>query len=376
MTDKNAPVASHLMAGASPRAMSTPASGAFNPMLRGPQVVFAADGEGDGGGGGGLSVEEAIAHLNTHDDEPADAGGAEPAAAAAAEPQSEGATSAPDEAPGAAENQPDGELETGAEPEAVAPAEPPKYWSQDAKARFAELHPDLQAVVLAQEGPREAATAKAKADAEQVRTEAATEMAAIQEFAEQVQPVLAQALKTFRNRWGDNPDWVAFAREHGADHMGVAKAQWESEREQVGRLSQAAAEAEVRAHQVYVRGEFEKLKTLDPELTDPEKGAERRTEVSGYLQKLGIPAPAIQNISATEMTIARKAMLFDQLQAKAAKPTPAPKPAAATTKPLARGAASQGSADPKTKQVQVAGQKFAKTRSIADAVSLLDSMGD
>lgn len=371
MTDKTS-----LLAGASARAMSTPIGGGFNPMLRGPQVVFAADGEGDGGGGGGMTVEQAVAHLDTHDDEPADAGGAAQAAAAPAETQSEGAASAPEEPSGEAENLPAGDVETGADAGAVAPAEPPKYWSTEAKARFAELGPELQAVVLQQEGPREEATAKVRAEAEQVRTESAAERAGFQQLAEQLQVLVPQVLQKFRNQWGDNPDWVEVARVHGADKMAVAKAQWEADRDQVQRLEQAAQQAQAKAQGIYVRDEFEKLKTLDPELVDPEKGAERRTEISGYLQKAGIPPQALQKISATEMTIARKAMLWDQLQAKAAKPNPAPKPAAATTKPLARGAASLGSADPKTKQVQVAGAKFAKTRSIADAVGLLDTMGD
>lgn len=366
MTDKTA-----LVASASARATSMPMSGAFNPMLRGPQVVFAPEGEG-----GGFSIEDAVAHLDAQEDDPADAGGADPAAAAPAATPSEGAASAPEETPAAAENPAEGERETGAEPEAVAPAEPPKYWSQDAKARFAELTPELQAVVLAQEGPREEATAKAKAEAAQVRETAEKELAGVQQLAEQLQTFLPQALQTFRNRWGDNPDWVAFARDHGADKMVIAKAQWESERDQVAKLRQASDQAQAQAHEVYVRGEFEKLKTLDPELTDPQKGVERRTEVSSYLQKLGFPAQAIQKISAVEMSLARKAMLYDQAQAKAAKPNPAPKPAAAGTKPLARGGAAVGSTDPKVQQAQAAGAKFAKSRSIADAIALLNSQGE
>lgn len=318
------------------------------------------------------SLEGAVAYLDSlEDDTPA----APEAAAAETSTPSEGATSTPDEAAGQAENLPDGE-ETDAEPEAVAPAEPPKYWSQEAKAKFAELPPELQAVVLAQEGPREEATAKAKAEAAEVRAKAETELQGVQRFAEELQGFLPQAVQMFRSRWGDNPDWVAFAQANGAEAMTVARAQYDAERENLQQVAQATQVAEAKAHDAYVRGEFETLKTVAPELADPQKGPALRTEVTGYLVKQGIPPPAIHKISAVEMSLAHKAMLWDQAQAKAAAPKPAPKPTPPTTRPLARGSAAAGPSDPKAKQVQTAKSSFAQTRSVDGAVALLNALDD
>lgn len=371
-------------AGASARAMFF-ASASAPALLRGPTIAYAAE---DGGGSGALSLDEAVALLESEPEErreaaPAAAGAeraataaqAAPDAAAGQETGSEGETRSPDDAAGAAENQPDGS-EAEADPSAVAPLEPPKYWSQDAKARFAELVPELQAVVLAQEGPREEAAAKAKAEAAQVRAQAEREIAGVSQLAEQLNVVLPQVLQEFRNRWGEAPDWVAFAQQHGADKMAVAKAKWEQDLGQVRQLQEAARQANVKAQETYVRTEMEKLKTLAPELVDSEKGVERRTEVSRYIATYGIPVAAIANISAAEITIARKAMLWDQAQAKSARPTPPPKPAASATAPLTRGGASVGTADPKTKQAQVRQQAFTKSRSIEDAVALLNALGD
>src|SRR5437773_1566221 len=113
--------------------------------------------------GGALSLDEAVALLDRRDDERE-----ERAADDDDHEEFAGAASAPDEAEDRAEDpSADDEEEAEADPEGeVDRLEPPKYWSKDAKARFAELDPDLQAVVLSQEGPREAAAARTKAEAE------------------------------------------------------------------------------------------------------------------------------------------------------------------------------------------------------------------
>lgn len=365
-------------AGAFPRALFHGAS--TNALMRGAQVCYAPD-NGDAGGGG-FSIDDAVASLNAHEDEePAGAGDGDQAGAAAAAAaddtsQSEGETSSPEEAAGAAETPPDGEEAGAEETGAVEPLEPPKYWSTDAKAKFAALDPELQAVVLAQEGPREQATAKAKDEAAQVKAQAEKQLQDVQTFAEELKTFLPQAVQTFRSRWGDNPDWVAYAQQHGAEAMSVAKVAYEAERAELQRVAQATQQADVKAHHAYVAQEFETLKTVAPELADPEKGAERRTEVTKYLQELKIPNDAIVRISAVEMSIARKAMLWDQAQSKAAKPNPAPKPAPSAQRPLARGGAATGPADPKAKAASTAKNRFVQTRSLNDAVALLDAQGE
>lgn len=330
--------------------------------------------DAEAGARGALSVDEAVAALDRRErnrpstEEDRDDG------------DSEGAGQASDEAGGWDEDPDVGDDETEAEgdeePGAVERLEPPKYWSKDAKARFAELDPDLQAVVLSQEGPREAAAAKAKADAAQVKQAAETEMAGVHALAQQLHGWLPQAMQALHARWGANPDWVAYAERHGAEAMSIAKARHEAERGQLARVAQAAAAAEARSHQAYVAGEFQKLKGLDPELCDPKRGDELRAEVSRYLQGRNVHPRALLKISAIEMSIARKAMLWDQAQAKAANPRPAPRADVPVTRPLARGGAAAGPVDPKARRAQAAKTRFAKSRSIEDAVALLNAQGD
>jgi segregation and condensation protein A len=121
---------------------------------------------------GALSVDQAIASLLPAA-EPVEQEQASEAPLEAAETtEPEGETKTPEDAEAGAETPTEGEeAEAAAEP--VEALEPPRYWSTEAKARFAELTPDLQAVVLSQEGPREEATAKAKAEAAK-QAEAAT----------------------------------------------------------------------------------------------------------------------------------------------------------------------------------------------------------
>lgn len=363
-------------AGASARAIFH-GSASANALLRGPQVCYAPDGEGDGGG---WSIEQAVAHLDAgedHEDNTGAAGepSAEGAAAAPGAAESEGAASAPEDAAGAAETQAGEGAEAEAEAGAVAPAEPPKYWPQDAKAKFAELPPELQAVVLAQEGPREAAAAKAKEEARQAVEQASQQLEGVQRLSEELSKFLPQAVQTFASRWGtEPPDWVAFAQQHGTEQMTLAKAQFEREAGELQRVAQATREAEQQAQTAYVQGEFERLKTLDPELADPDKGVERRTEVTKYLLGVGYTPTVLQNISASDMVIARKAMLWDQANAKAAKPNPPPKAPPPATRPLARGGTPAAPSDPKAKASQSARNRFVQTKSIADAAAWLDSL--
>jgi hypothetical protein len=318
--------------------------------------------------GGALSLDEAVALLNRRD--------AESGEAPDGDDDFEGAASAPEEASGWAED-PDGEDEAEAEEEGdVDRLLPPKYWSKDAKARFAELDPDLQAVVLSQEGPREAAAAKAKAEAEQVRHAALQEAAQARHLLAQLADALPEALQSFDDRWGGTPDWAAIAQVHGVEAMQAARGEYEAEKARLDQASQMAGVARRANHHAYVAAEFERLKSLDPELTHPETGTERRTEVTHYLHAKGVPPDALLQISALEMSLARKAMLWDQAQAKAGTFNSTPRPDRPATRALARGGASAGPVDPKVRRAAQARNRFAKSRSIEDAVALLNAQGD
>lgn len=316
---------------------------------------------------GPLSVDAAIASLLPP--EPVEQETPEaPVEAAGEVTEPEGEASSPEEAEGEAETPPEAE-ETEAEAEAVEPVDPPKYWSKDAKEAFAKLPADLQAVVLAQEGPREEAAAKAKAEAAAKIQAADAEVSKVAQLAEKLGEFLPQAIETFATRWGSDPDWVAYAQEHGAEAMTLAKAQHEAELKSLQKLSEAKQEADEQAHRAFVKAEFEKLAVVAPDLVDPEKGAERRQQTTKYLIEAGVDRDSLKNISAAEMSIAYDAMRWRQAQARLkAGPTPKPVPAA---KPApARPAAAQ-SQTPTQRSAQQIANRFAQTKSFDDAVALL-----
>lgn len=313
-----------------------------------------------------LSVQQAIAML----DPPAEVEQAQEAPVEAAEgEQAEGAASAPEEAEGEAEQPAEAE-ETEVEAEAVAPADPPKYWSQDAKEAFGQLPPDLQAVVLAQEGPREEATAKAKAEAAAKSSAADAEMAKVTQLAEGLAEVLPRALQKFIHDWGVEPDWVAYGNEHGGDALAVRKAEYDADLKDLQSLHTAQAAAADQAHQTYVKAELARLAEIAPDLADPEKGGERRQVVVAYLKKHGSTDAEIRNISAAEMVIANKARLYDEAQAALmARPTPKPTPAARSTAPV-RPAAAQ-SQTPTERSRQAVQAAFNLKPSKDNAIALL-----
>lgn len=254
--------------------------------------------------------------------------------------------------------------------EAVAPLEAPRYWNHEAKAKFAALPPDLQAVVLEQEGPREAAAAKAKAEALEVRQSADREVQAVRQLAEQLATFLPQAVETFKSKWGDVDApgyWKAVREAHGEEAERDFRDQYEAEQRHLAKLAQANAQAEAEARRLFVREETEKLKDIAPALADPEKGPERRTEVASYLLSQGIPKEALATISAAEMTISHKAMLWDRAQA-AAKAKPK-QPAAPAKAPVRPGAAPAQSSQQRS-VTQVA-NRFAQKPTVDNAVELL-----
>jgi hypothetical protein len=321
---------------------------------------------------GPLSFDQAVASLVPQQPEPEANNDAQEAPAEAADEPTEpqGDDQAPEEASAEPEEQAEG-AEADAEEPAVEPLEPPKYWSKDAKARFAELDPDLQAVVLEQEGPREAAAAKAKADAAAEVQAAQAKLKGVQTLAEQLGGFLPEAMETFKSRWGD-PDWEATIRQYGAEEAAVLRVRYEKEQSQLQQLTQATQAARQEAHQAYVLEQFQALTTLDPELApdlkDPRQGAEKRQAVTKYLIDAGVDPEGIAQISAVEMTLARKAMLWDDAQAKLKAP-PKPKNPAPKSAPV-RPAAAQAQS-PSQRTAASAQGRFNAKPSIDNAVALL-----
>jgi hypothetical protein len=319
---------------------------------------------------GPLSVEQAIAAITPPVEQ--ETAPEAPVEAAEGEP-TEGAASAPEEAEGEAETPAEAE-ETEAEAGAVEPADPPTYWSKDAKEAFGQLSPELQAVVLAQEGPREEAAAKAKADAAAVRQQADAEMGKVTQLAETLADFLPQAIQKFSHQYGTDPDWVKFAEEYGAEAMTLAKARHDADLADLQKLAVATQEAQTQAHQAYVKAELAKLAEIAPHLADPEKGVERRQDVVKYLKSHGSTDDEIRNISAAEMLIAHKAKLWDDAQA-ALKTAPKPKPALAPAQRSPVRPAAGTAQSPERSALQQAQARFNLNPSRENAEALLLAKG-
>ncbi len=320
-----------------------------------------------------LTVDAAVASLlakpEAEQDNPAPEA---PAGAAEAQDEPQGEASTPEDTAAEPAEPAEGE-EAEAQEDPVEVLEAPRYWSKDAKEQFSQLPAELQAVVLAQEGPREEAAAKAKADAAEVRSRADAELSKVQDLAAALGDRLPQWIETFTSKWGaKEPDWVALANEHGAEAVNLAKLQYDADKAKLQDAANETAKAKQLAQQTFVKAEFAKLAELSPDLApdanDPKQGAEKRQEVAQYVAKLGIPAEAIAQISAAEMTIAHKAMLYDQGQA-ALKAAPKPKPAAVARPAAVRPGAASGQSQPNL-QKQARGRFDAKP-SIDNAVALL-----
>jgi len=322
---------------------------------------------------GPLSVDQAIAALMPEPAPVEENNAPEAPEEAAEEPENPEVEASPTEEAEDGAETPAEEDDEAAQAEEPEKLDAPLYWKPEAKEAFAKLPAAVQAEILAQEGPREEAAAKAKAHAAAEVEKAQKELAGVQTLAQQLAEFLPQAVKTFQQRWGE-PDWAQVAQEHGAEQAFVLKAQYDAEQKQLSQVAQAEQTARLEAHKAFVQTEWRQLAQIAPELApdpaDPTKGADKRQAVTKYLQGAGIPEEAIAQISAREMMLARKAMLYDEAQALAKAPK-TPKPVTAIAQKAAvRPAAAQ--AQPSAQRTaQAVANRFAQTRSVDDAVALL-----
>lgn len=360
-----------------------------NALLAGGATVAYAPADEGGGDNAPLTVEAAAALIEgapsvAGDDQGAEAGDQGDAPQVEDEVPDENTqdpepgASAGEDAEDGAETPTEGDEESDETPVAGS-REPPLYWQPEAKEAFAALPEHLQDAILAQEGPREAATAKAKEQARLTVEAVQKERQGIQTLAEQLGSFLPEAIQTFQQRWGE-PDWEATIQQYGAEQAAILKARYEREQGQLQRLSVEAQKAQQQAHHAFVLEQFDALTKIDPVLApdpaDPRKGSEERQKVTKYILESGIPQDAVAHISATEMAIARKAMLWDAAQAaknnpKAqAKPVQQQAPRRPTPKPGARPGQSAGT----TQQSQgkaSAQNRFNAAPTIDNAVALL-----
>lgn len=342
---------------------------------------------------GPLSIDAAVALMTAPSadpekiEQPAAAAAEQAPAEAAAEPadddagdQSESATT--DEDAGEAQEPGDGEEVDPPEEAAAEPVDAPQWWDAEAKAKFAALNPELQAIVRAQEDKRETVVTEAKAKAAEARKQAESEVNGVKALAEQLGTFLPQAVETFASKW-DAIDWDGWEDRvqneedpdiAARDLMALNKARLAMNREktELQKLQKAKSDADEITRVNFLREEGRKLLELTPELAKPES----LKALGSYLAEVGLPSEEFANAGALHLSLAHKAMLWDQAQAKAkAKAAaPAPKPITPPVRTVAPVAASAAPANPATRELQRINNRFAQTRSDDDAVALIMAM--
>ena len=192
---------------------------------------------------------------------------------------------------------------------------PPPFWSADAKEHWDQLPPATQEYVRLREQQRDAATSKAIGEAANERKAASQERAQVSELVSQLDGVLDTSSQVFSDRWA-NIDWYQLSQADPAQYVQL-KAEFEADQHDLQQLHLAKQKAEQVSRQATLEAEAEKLSALAPELA---ANAEEKGRVAQYLINAGLPAEVLPDISASELIIAHKAMLYDQLKAQGFKP--------------------------------------------------------
>ena len=257
------------------------------------------------------------------------------------------------------------------ESEPTTSVDAPASWDEQAKARFAELPADIQALIASRESQHENALSSARSEAENakrdVESRVSTEIGTLKAALDKLIP---EATKTFKSRWADI-DWTTLSEKVGTDEAFKLKAQFEKERDQLQQLETAQKAADDRAYSDFVKAESVKLKAVAPDLADAEKGQGRREALGRFLTSNGYTADQIRFMTAHDASIAYDAMRWREAETKAraaAKAKPAPK-TAAPAKPSALPAAR--TAQPK--KGDDAFRRLTKTGRVDDAVAYLNA---
>ena len=230
-----------------------------------------------------------------------------------------------------------------AEPEEVIP--PPPFWDAEQKERWTKLDPATQSYILEREKQRDAAHDRAVNEAARVRKTAEAEAQKVAQLLPEIERAVQQVEQVFADQWA-TVDWRALAEENPAEYIRL-KAVYDEDLADRQRIlaakrvaQETAAKAQEDARQAAALEEARRLRELAPELAQPEKAR----EVFGWLAEQGFEGDVLAGVTATELIIAHKAMLYDRLKAQGFKPKapapetkPAPKPISKALKPSGTG---------------------------------------
>jgi hypothetical protein len=257
------------------------------------------------------------------------------------------------------------------------PIDPPHFWDNEAKEKFAKLPREAQELLVAQDAKSQSHYGKLIETTTTAKKAAETNAKTLQDKATALEQLISNAEPLFVNRYA-NVDWQqAFAVD--PVNAQIAKAEHDAEKNYLDQLVAQREETEAAALVEFHRSEAEamtKMAESDPvvkRFLHPETGKEFKQAVAQYLVDNGVPADRLKYVSASEIALAAKAKLYDDLVAKQ-------KEKKTTTPPAKKSVPQQSgkvrpSATPALSQSQQSASKLknrlSQTGSIDDAVAYL-----
>lgn len=265
------------------------------------------------------------------------------------------------------ELEPEEAIETEPEEEGD-PADPviaaPQSWDAEARAVFATLPREAQQVIAARETARDTAVSKAQQEAAETRKRAETDTASVTQLRAATEQVLNVAAQTFKGKW-DNVDWATWAQSDPAAYV-AGKAQFEAEQGKLAQLQAVHQQQSATEQRAFQATKADRIKTEAPDLVDPTHGPARVQKLEKFLVDNGIPQAVFPTLDAFTIGLAYDGMRYRA--AKATAPTKSPVPARAAVRP----AATQQVRTPQ-RVAQESQNRFSQTRSVEDAVAMLNS---
>jgi len=265
----------------------------------------------------------------------------------------------------------EGEEAEEGDPEEAPVIAPPRSWDADARAVFATLPPDIQQTIVERESQRDRAVSKAQQEAGDARRRAEQEAGEIGQFKGALDQLIRRGQATFQDRWSDfEQNFPALVDQFGAEQALKWRAERDHELSELARLNAAHQQTAQHQRARFLAAESQRLTELSPELTDPKTGGARRESLAKWLVEQGVPRGTIPELDARTVALAYDAMRFrvGAHKVQEAKTRPAPAPARPGAKPTAAQAAR-----PQHRTVETAKSRFAQTRSVDDAVALLNA---
>ena len=223
-------------------------------------------------------------------------------------------------------------------PEPVTVIEAPQFWDAEGKEAFAKLSPAAKSEVARYEKQRSLAVAKAMQKSAETTRAAEAKLMQLRETSDRI----GEYVDAGDERMQQWEDWFTSEGTNLAQNDPGAyvaeEARYKAEKREHEQLKANRADADRITFQSHREEQSRLLAEVAPELVDPKEGPKRMAETVSFLQELGFDNERIRWISATEASLAHKAMMWDRAQARAQQaPKPKPKPSGPNAAPAGQG---------------------------------------